>query len=598
MKRRRPGGWFVATAMGLTLLAPIAACESEVPPSSLAFDPGNITQPDTGAPFVPPDVPEAAAPAVVPDAAAAPDADVDADVDAAPPPACNDGKIDPGEICDPLSSCPAACPPIACQLRALEGAGTCTAKCTNTTMQTACVNGDGCCPAACNKTNDDDCAVTCDNGVVEPGETCDPLASCPASCAPIGCQLRTLQNAGTCAAKCVDDKLQTACIDGDGCCPSGCNANNDKDCGPGCGNNVVEPGETCDPLASCPATCPQMKCQLRKLQNAGTCQAACVDDKLQTACVNNDDCCPAGCNANNDNDCAPKCNNGVVEKGETCDPLASCPSACPQLACQLQKLDGAGTCQAACVPAGIQTLCVNNDNCCPKGCDATNDNDCKPVCGNNVIEPGETCDPQGKCPTCNEQYTCYGSKGSAATCDLICHLPVTSCGTPGDKCCPFDSAGGCDSTSDSDCNGGGWKWVALATPIDTSKGCVNVVVRGIVPGGSYDITTCAPPGQSTGNGDPNITQVMDDSQTIYPVANDNCTDTTALPQLAKSECKNKNGDLVMACASPSPGGFIAGSKASTFTVTICAGAGGSGTTPLYVWFNATQEPVVAATPTK
>jgi cysteine-rich repeat protein len=38
----------------------------------------------------------------------------------------------------------------------------------------------------------------------------------------------------------------TACVNGDGCCPSGCNANNDNDCASVCGNQVVEPGEVCD----------------------------------------------------------------------------------------------------------------------------------------------------------------------------------------------------------------------------------------------------------------------------------------------------------------------------------------------------------------
>ena len=35
-------------------------------------------------------------------------------------------------------------------------------------------------------------------------------------------------------------------VDGDGCCAPGCNATNDSDCTPICGNGVVEAGETCD----------------------------------------------------------------------------------------------------------------------------------------------------------------------------------------------------------------------------------------------------------------------------------------------------------------------------------------------------------------
>ena len=585
MGQRSFVGWCVAGAMGLGLLAPIVACETDSVPTG-EFSPPPLQTSDGSAPITPANDPDASTPNV-PDAAS--DAAPDAPIEPGPPPACNDGKIDPDETCDPLASCPTSCPSVDCQVRTLEGAGTCAAKCSNTTIQTACVNGDGCCPATCNKTNDDDCDAICGNAVVEAGETCDPLASCPSSCAPLGCQLRTLQGAGTCAAKCVNAGMVTACVNGDGCCPAGCNANNDSDCGPGCGNNAIEAGETCDPLASCPTSCPPIQCQFRTLVNAGTCQAQCVNAGTQTACINNDGCCPDACNANNDNDCVAECGNGVVEKDETCDPLGSCPTSCPQIACQLRKLDNAGTCKAVCSPAGFQTACIDNDGCCPSGCNANNDNDCKPACGNKVVEPGETCD--GDCPVCpKEVLGCYERRGSAATCDLVCRNAVQKCGTSGDKCCPFDGAGGCDSKTDSECNGGGWKWMMWPTPVDTSKGCTNVIIRGIVPGGSYDITTCAPPNSAgTGTGDPEITQVVDDSQVSYPVANDNCTDPTALPNLAKSDCTNKSG-LVMACASSSPGGFIAGSKTSAFSVTICPSKGGAGTTPLYIWYNATQEP--------
>lgn len=581
MMQRSFAGWCIAGVIGFGLFAPIVACEMEPAPTA-SFAPPSLPLPDGLAPYVP---------VARPDASPWDRAVADAGGDAAPPAACDDGKIDPGETCDPLASCPTTCPSVQCQLRTLEGAGTCEARCTNTTVQTACVNGDGCCPATCNSTNDDDCDAACGNTVIEEGETCDPLASCPTSCPPRGCQLRTLQGAGTCAAKCVDGKVQTACINGDGCCPLGCNANNDSDCGPGCGNNVVERGELCDPLASCPTACPPIQCQLRALQNAGTCQAQCVNAGLQTACINNDGCCPDTCNANNDNDCTAECGNGVVEKGETCDPIGACPTICPQRACQLRQLENAGTCQAACSPSGFQTTCIDNDDCCPKGCNANNDNDCKPVCGNNIVETGETCD--GNCPVaCTKpRYTCYRATGSSGTCDLDCHNPIQQCGVNNDSCCPFDGAGGCSATSDGDCNGGGWQWMEWPTPVDTTKGCTDIILRGIVPGGSYDITTCAPPkSKGTGTGDPQISRVMDDSQVNYAVGNDNCTDPTALPNLAKSNCMNKGGQLMMACASPSPGGFIAGSKASAFIVTLCPSTGGAGSTPLYVWYNATKPP--------
>jgi len=38
-----------------------------------------------------------------------------------------------------------------------------------------------------------------------------------------------------------------------------------------------------------------------------------------TATVDGDGCCPAGANANDDDDCAPVCGNGAIEAGEQCD---------------------------------------------------------------------------------------------------------------------------------------------------------------------------------------------------------------------------------------------------------------------------------------
>jgi cysteine-rich repeat protein len=62
---------------------------------------------------------------------------------------------------------------------------------------------------------------------------------------------------------------QTVCSNGDGCCPTGCNAANDSDCTAVCGNSVVEPNEVCDDGNAvngdgCDATC-QWKGQLSRV---------------------------------------------------------------------------------------------------------------------------------------------------------------------------------------------------------------------------------------------------------------------------------------------------------------------------------------------
>ena len=68
------------------------------------------------------------------------------DVDCA---GCGNGRVESGETCDPVSTCPTSCRANGCQLLALTGAGTCQAACVATGMQMACVNGDACCPTAC-----------------------------------------------------------------------------------------------------------------------------------------------------------------------------------------------------------------------------------------------------------------------------------------------------------------------------------------------------------------------------------------------------------------------------------------------------------------
>src|SRR6185295_1424578 len=232
----------------------------------------------------------------------------------------------------------------------------------------------------------------------------------------------------------------TMCKDGDGCCAPGCNEVNDSDCKVVCGNGAVESGETCDPLASCPQSCPQMGCTLRKLVNGGTCTATCVDNGRQTMCKKGDGCCPAGCNNNNDDDCKPVCGNSVLEAGETCDPTSDCvakQSACVSDANVVRKGSGdAALCTFVCTesPRG----CGPADGFCPAGCGPTMDSDC-PGCGNSVLETGETCDPSNTCPlTCasdNDACTTDQPTGSADTCTAKCvHTPITMCKS-GDGCC-------------------------------------------------------------------------------------------------------------------------------------------------------------------
>ena len=147
-----------------------------------------------------------------------------------------------------------------------------------------------------------------------------------------------------------------------------------------------------------------------------------------------------------DQSAGPVCGNGVIEAPETCD--GNCPQSCEAMACQTASLSGTPqNCDVECSYQAIAT-CTNDDGCCAPGCNATNDNDCEAICGNNVVEAPEICD--GNCPaqcTDNDACTVDSSVGSAGTCDRACSFAaITSC-TDGDGCC----APGCNANNDDDC---------------------------------------------------------------------------------------------------------------------------------------------------
>ncbi|PKN47252.1 MAG: hypothetical protein CVU59_03540 [Deltaproteobacteria bacterium HGW-Deltaproteobacteria-17] len=398
---------------------------------------------------------------VLPDTGAdVPDAETDADgeTDAGDP--CGNGLLDPEERCDTaiLPGLPGACPDLCedddpCTNHLLTGVG-CRSHCLVSDI-TNFISHDGCCPIGGDLTHDSDCAAICGNGVIEPGETCDPPGSCPTTCDDgDSCTADTMTgHTDDCTAGCSSLPILT-CIHDDGCCPSNCNALNDNDCASACGNNVVEPGETCDPPASCPslASCNDGDpCTTDVLTgNAASCTAACGTIPV-TTCLDGDGCCPEGCNMLTDDGCSANCGNGVIEPGETCDPPASCPTSCSDgNTCTTDTLTGsAANCNSACTYPAIVS-CVGGDGCCPAGCNANNDANCTPLCGNNVVEPGETCDPPASCPTtCFDGVACTADllSGTAMTCNSACTYPAITTCIHDDGCC----VAGCNALEDNNC---------------------------------------------------------------------------------------------------------------------------------------------------
>lgn len=260
----------------------------------------------------------------------------------------------------------------------------------------ACDDGNDDADDLCN----DDCTFTCGDGVVGANEACDTAiadgnpGACPTACDDgEACTMDTLQGS-ECTAECVFGDI-AACVDDDGCCASTCNATNDNDCSPMCGNGVVEGTEVCD--GDCPvmADCADADSCTADVYtgSAGTCDAMCANNPI-TACVDADGCCPPACDATTDDDCSATCGNGTVEAPELCD--GSCPSLadCDDGdACTTESLTGsAGNCNAACSYADVTVCDMTSDGCCPSNCNSTNDIDCTAICGNGSVEAGEQCD--------------------------------------------------------------------------------------------------------------------------------------------------------------------------------------------------------------
>ncbi len=84
------------------------------------------------------------------------------------------------------------------------------------------------------------------------------------------------------------------------------------------------------------------------------------------------------------------CGNGIVEGNESCDGL--CPTDCDDSdPCTDDVLHGsADTCDAFCGNSDKEP--ADDDGCCSIYSNANIDNDCEPICGNLVLEEGESCD--------------------------------------------------------------------------------------------------------------------------------------------------------------------------------------------------------------
>jgi hypothetical protein len=224
------------------------------------------------------------------------------------------------------------------------------------------------CDAAC-------LLIECGNGVVQPGEECEPpgTATCNGSC----------------------QRIQV-CGDGFVDAPEQCDPPNGTTCDAAClsitcGNGVVQPGEECEPpgTASCDAGC----------QRLPACGDGFVDAPEQCDPPNGTTC---------DGSCRTiVCGNGIVQPGEECDPPQNglCTATCQRVAiCGDTFVDAPETCDP---PDGVT-------------CTAT----CRQIiCGDGVVQGIEECDPPDAI-TCD--VGCVALPCLDPDADDVC-LPIDNC---------------------------------------------------------------------------------------------------------------------------------------------------------------------------
>jgi hypothetical protein len=387
------------------------------------------------------------------------------------PPTCGNGRIDPGETCEPGSAkdCPSLCPMMGCTTRRLDpGTDKCHSSCVPSGTFTQCLAAtDGCCPDACNArvgdpSFDADCPARCGNGVTEPGENCD--ADC--STRVTGCLVDADNDpiisgsVAACTYKCTP--RGRGCQTGDGYCPSACSNATDGDCKLNAGDSCSTTGQ-CEAGLSCTDArcCTQSSCGQCGVCTGvgGTCQGLTGDDLRAGATCNSatSTCVSGTCKLKvGQSGCAnnPACSSGVCIAGTCCQPgcAAGAGTACAATSCSASgacvfpgsgTTCGAGMCSADATQA-MASVCNGGGSCTVQ---------------NTSCGPGLKCRAAtGACPAaCSSDNDCL----SAYSCDVAggsCKLRAGNSCTAGANC----ASGLCDAVTGT--------CVSACSPAETAVG--------------------------------------------------------------------------------------------------------------------------------
>jgi hypothetical protein len=338
--------------------------------------------------------------------------------------------VDPNETCD--GDCPTRCEETgeACTSARLIGdPRTCSSECV-TEVIFECAAGDGCCPAGCSNDTDADCPDTdlCGNGVLDEGETCD--GDCPTRCPDDACTVGQLTGSpAACTARCTYSE-ETRCLDGDGCCPDGCSAGSDSDCG---GTPPDEIGTPCETAADCEGGvclsaiqgyCSRECDAVTPCPDGSHCSA---DGLCVVSCSTDAQCARSGYECyDRDGDAITECfavGDGTGQVGDPCDDISECTGG-ERAACFVEAGGFRnGYCSLRCERAG--ETCPNGTHCengvCLRSCERSEQ--CRTdgyLCYNRSSSGSSTeCFPAGTGDTpvggaCEGVWDCAG--GSAAVC--------------------------------------------------------------------------------------------------------------------------------------------------------------------------------------